>query len=439
MQRKVQRKASGGGAPASVGGASAASGPDNAAVAETAKRATSGSGAKLPYLDRIQASFGAHDVSDARVHANTGAAQAAADLGAMAFTHGDHIAVGTGTDLLTIAEEAAHVVQQRGGNGPSGAISSESDSMEHHAKAVAQRVVAGKSAVDLLDKVASPGDAGGATGVQCRRDPPKKEVSATAMRRLGAAKAGINVTKQALPHGAGNQLEALQATNFNSYFRMAAMRDSECWQITSAARQLAAKYPDALVRAKAEMAGGGNCGEHAMVAFDYLRTTAGDTVNRAAKAGLDHAFVVIGDTHNDTDKDLVVCDPWPTAPTACLWEDHFAYTRDRTKLEVSNTVTGDDQEVVSAIRAGLTLSQKGTQMIEYAFDEERTKAEIEKGREGDKPWIWSHADAAGEGKHYDYHTKPEVEQQDAQVDDDLVHQQDEGFSRYMAWLRQFAQ
>jgi hypothetical protein len=230
------------------------------------------------------------------------------------------------------------------------------------------------------------------------------------MTRLNHARDGIKQTKSVLSHGAGNQREALEATKFNSYFRMAAMRDPDCWHISPAVYHLCREHPEALTAAKADLAQGGNCGEHAAIAFDYLRTNTGETVHMSAKEGLDHAFVVVGNTDTDSDCDLVVCDPWPTAPTACLWEDHFAYTSNRDNLNLSSSATGDGRDIKAAIAAGLSLSPKGRAMITHAFDEERTKEEIEKGtsREDDnKPWIWQHSDAAS--RKYNYVQKPSAE------------------------------
>src|SRR5688500_16579304 len=56
---------------------------------------TMGTGGALPHLDRIQASFGKHDVSGVRAHSGPMAARASAELGASAYTVGSEIAFGT--------------------------------------------------------------------------------------------------------------------------------------------------------------------------------------------------------------------------------------------------------------------------------------------------------------------------------------------------------
>ena len=63
-----------------------------------------------------------------------------------------------------------------------------------------------------------------------------------------------------------------------------------------------------------------------MVTQDYLRTIApGETLTRVGKGG--HAFVLIGDLDTEPHDQIVVADPWPTCPQACLWEDHFEYPK----------------------------------------------------------------------------------------------------------------
>jgi hypothetical protein len=231
------------------------------------------------------------------------------------------------------------------------------------------------------------------------------------MARIKHAQKGIEHTKDVLDKGAGNQKEALEATNFNSYFRMAAMRDPECWYISPSVRRLASQYPDALTAAKADLAAGGNCGEHAQVGFDFLRATAvGETINRVDVEGLDHAFVMIGDAKAEDGASLVICDPWPTAPTACLWEDHFAYEADKSKLNVRHTAKADGADVKSVIARGLSLTAKGHAWVNHSLSEEETAEQIKKGTEGDKPWIWQHANAASRWRDYEYEAEaPAIE------------------------------
>ncbi len=141
----------------------AAPAPDDAAVHRAAEEGTRGAGGPLPYLATIQDAFGAHDVSAIRAHTDQPAATAARAMGAEAFATADQVAFAGAPSLHTAAHEAAHVVQQRAGVHLKGGVGEVGDSYEQHADAVADRVVAGESAADLLDAVAGgAGHVGGA-------------------------------------------------------------------------------------------------------------------------------------------------------------------------------------------------------------------------------------------------------------------------------------
>jgi hypothetical protein len=125
--------------------------------------------AALPHHEQIQASFGKHDVSHVRSQIGGDAAVAARGLGASAFAFGDRVGFASAPDLHTAAHEAAHVVQQSGGVQLEGGIDGGADDPhEQHADAVADAVVAGRSAEALLDERA--GGAPTAT-VQRKIDP----------------------------------------------------------------------------------------------------------------------------------------------------------------------------------------------------------------------------------------------------------------------------
>lgn len=117
--------------------------------------AVSNGGGRLPYLEEIQRSFGRHDVSGVSAHQGPSAGQAATALGARAFAVGNAVAFDGTPDLHTAAHEAAHVVQQRGGVQLKGGIGEVGDAHEQHANQVADRVVAGSSAEELLDRYTS--------------------------------------------------------------------------------------------------------------------------------------------------------------------------------------------------------------------------------------------------------------------------------------------
>src|SRR5215475_5694204 len=138
-------------------------------VHEAAQRGVVGGGSALPHLDVIQRAFGPHDVSKIQAHTGDAAARASTEIGAKAYATGNHVAFAGVPDLRTTAHEAAHVVQQRAGVHLKGGVGETGDAYERNADEVADRVVRGESAVDLLpgggSSSASSGqrtDAGGA-------------------------------------------------------------------------------------------------------------------------------------------------------------------------------------------------------------------------------------------------------------------------------------
>lgn len=269
----------------------------------------------------------------------------------------------------------------------------------------AERPAAARAGFSVQASMASPRDVA-APGLQLapdesvQFDKPRKKVGSKAMKRIGLAHDAIKHAKSVFSFGAGNQAEALKGSNFNSYFRMKVMRDSSCWELAPSVRAIAAGNRDALTAAKADLAHGGNCGEHAQVGFDYLRVKApGETIARSDVEGLDHAFVLMGDVGKEADNDVTVCDPWPTSPTACTWEDHFAHTTDKSKINRRNTMTADGKNVKAVIAAGLKLSARGQAMCQHKWPDDKTAEELEKGLGN---WIWEHPNAAE--TEYEYYT-----------------------------------
>jgi hypothetical protein len=410
MKQRVQRRPT-------VGGTDATQKPAGAATAAAANAAKS-PGASLPHQDKIQAAFGGYDLSEVRAHVGPEAEQATETLGAAAFAFGNDIAFNGTPDLFTAAHEAAHVVMQAHGQAPDAEVGAADDRYETMADEVAERVVAGKSATDILDREVGAGTEGATKpSVQLRRL-PEKQVSATAMSRLAHSRKAIDHTVGIMSAGRGNQYVDLQSSNFNSYFRMAAMRDPACWELDPALVPLARQYPDALTTAKAGLAKAGNCGEYAAVAMDFLRVNAGgEELHYSTKEGLDHAFVLMGDLKGDSDSDIVVADAWPTAPTACLWEDFFAYTPDRGQINPRRSLTGGGDDYASVIAAGLKLSAKGKAYVEHKYTDEETAKALKEGTEGEKNWIWRHENTAD--VEYDYVGPAAEEEVDTQIETDL--------------------
>jgi hypothetical protein len=144
------------GAPVQAKGPSTSSADERHALAAEGTR---GGGGSLPFLAEIQGSFGRHDVSSIVAHTDARAASATEQMGASAFATGNHVAFGGAPGLHTAAHEAAHVVQQKKGVSLAGGVGEEGDAYELHADAVADAVVAGESAEELLDA----GPTGGAS------------------------------------------------------------------------------------------------------------------------------------------------------------------------------------------------------------------------------------------------------------------------------------
>jgi Domain of unknown function (DUF4157) len=142
---------------------------DDASAHAAASRGIATPASALPYADTVQRLFGRHDISAIQAHTGGEAAASASAMGADAYATGNHVVLGGGTDLHTVAHEAAHVVQQRGGVQLEGSVGAAGDAYEQHADAVADRVVAGNSAERLLDHGAGAASAPG-HAVQRRED-----------------------------------------------------------------------------------------------------------------------------------------------------------------------------------------------------------------------------------------------------------------------------
>jgi hypothetical protein len=156
---------------------------DGAEVHEAAARGVATPSQALPHADRIQQLFGRHDVSSIQAHVGGEAAATAGAMGARAYATGNHVVLGQATDLHTVAHEAAHVVQQRGGVQLKGGVGQAGDSYERHADHVADAVVAGRSAEGLLDR--APGGGSG-TGIQKDDNPAAPAAAATPAGGTGA-------------------------------------------------------------------------------------------------------------------------------------------------------------------------------------------------------------------------------------------------------------
>jgi len=137
--------------------AARAPGESAAGVHGLAKEGTAGRSEALPFLDVIQKSFGRHDVSGIEAFVGGPAKKASQAMGAQAYATGNKVAFAQSPDLHTAAHEPAHIVQQRGGVSLKGGVGQAGDQYEQHADTVADKVVQGESAEELLDPVAGNG------------------------------------------------------------------------------------------------------------------------------------------------------------------------------------------------------------------------------------------------------------------------------------------
>ena len=137
-------------------------------VTDTAKEGVRGAGGDMPHLDRIQAAFGKHAVGHVRAHVGGEGGAAARRIGARGFALGNDVAFDGAPSLHTAAHEAAHTLQQQRGVQLAGGVGQSGDAYEQAADAVADRVVAGKSAEDLLTSMV--GSRGGSTTTAVQKD-----------------------------------------------------------------------------------------------------------------------------------------------------------------------------------------------------------------------------------------------------------------------------
>jgi len=174
---------------------------DPDAVHAAAKKGTAGPGGAMPHLAAIQRSFGKHDVSGVKAHTGGRAGEACDAMGAEAYASGDNIAFKGAPDLHTAAHEAAHIVQQRQGVSLSQGVGKSGDAYEKQADAIADRVVQGKSAEDLLGGTKS-GEAGEA--VQKKEAAAAENVADTSEKADETTK----VVDEMAAESEGNETEA---------------------------------------------------------------------------------------------------------------------------------------------------------------------------------------------------------------------------------------
>ncbi|GAA1956885.1 hypothetical protein GCM10009738_33650 [Kitasatospora viridis] len=120
----------------------------------------------------MESRFGA-DFSDVRIHDDSAAKASAAEVGARAYTSGNHVVLGEGGgDKHTLAHELTHVIQQRRGpvagtdNGAGLRVSDPSDRFEREAEANATRVMSAAPVQRATDEAALSTRPGGSGAIQ---------------------------------------------------------------------------------------------------------------------------------------------------------------------------------------------------------------------------------------------------------------------------------
>ena len=138
-------------------------------IHQAASRGVQGTSTALPHKEAIQHSFGKHDIGGVKAHVGGEATKANEQMGSLAYATGNNVAFKSNPDVHTTAHEVAHVIQQRSGVSLKGGVGQVGDRYEQHADAVADRVVQGKSAENLLDSFAGK-PTPSSDAVQHRRD-----------------------------------------------------------------------------------------------------------------------------------------------------------------------------------------------------------------------------------------------------------------------------
>ncbi|MFC7872712.1 DUF4157 domain-containing protein [[Kitasatospora] papulosa] len=140
-----------------------------------------GSPLAAPVRQEMEARLG-QDFSDVRVHQGADARRSAGEIGARAYTSGNHVVLGEGGgDKHTLAHELTHVIQQRQGpvagtdNGGGLRMSDPGDRFEREAEANATRVMAQAPPV-TAEAAPAPGGPGAAPGAETPHVQPAPEV-----------------------------------------------------------------------------------------------------------------------------------------------------------------------------------------------------------------------------------------------------------------------
>lgn len=157
-----------------------------------------GSGRALDTTTRtdMESRLGA-DFSDVRLHTGAEARRSAAEIGARAYTSGNHVVIGDGGgDRHTLAHELTHVIQQRQGpvagtdNGDGLSVSDPGDRFEREAEANARRAMNGSPVARTVDadRSARGGDGSAVQRMKrTREESTEGEISEDAVNLIAAS------------------------------------------------------------------------------------------------------------------------------------------------------------------------------------------------------------------------------------------------------------
>ncbi|MEU3375308.1 DUF4157 domain-containing protein [Streptomyces sp. NPDC006660] len=152
------------------------------------------------------------DFSDVRIHNDSAARASAAEVGARAYTSGNHVVIGEGGgDKHTLAHELTHVIQQRRGpvagtdNGQGLSVSDPGDRFEREAEANATRVMRSGTSLTQHTEAPAEGGAGPVEGAVQRRVSVRDAQNPESKRDLGneqsvrefLGKYSVSITKTA--------------------------------------------------------------------------------------------------------------------------------------------------------------------------------------------------------------------------------------------------
>ncbi|MBS2537019.1 DUF4157 domain-containing protein [Catenulispora sp. NF23] len=166
-----------------------------------------GSPLAAPMRAEMESRLGA-DFSDVRLHTGGAAQRSAAEIGARAYTSGNHVVIGDGGgDKHTLAHELTHVIQQRRGpvagtdNGSGLKVSDPSDRFEREAEANATRALSSPLAAESANAQAGAGAESPVQRAAVPSSSPASPAAADQVQRAGATGL-LERGKEAVKHGA---------------------------------------------------------------------------------------------------------------------------------------------------------------------------------------------------------------------------------------------